>query len=40
VLLTYEGEGHGVVGNGVACVDDAFAAYMVDLEVPDEGMTC
>jgi pimeloyl-ACP methyl ester carboxylesterase len=40
VLLTYEGEGHGVVGNGVACVDDTFAAYVVDLEVPDDGMTC
>jgi pimeloyl-ACP methyl ester carboxylesterase len=40
VLLTYEGEGHGVVANGVACVDDTFAAYVVDLEVPDDGTTC
>jgi pimeloyl-ACP methyl ester carboxylesterase len=40
VLLTYEGEGHGVVANGVACVDDTFATYVVDLEVPDDGATC
>jgi pimeloyl-ACP methyl ester carboxylesterase len=40
VLLTYEGEGHTVVGNGVACVDDIVARYLVDLEVPDDGVTC
>jgi pimeloyl-ACP methyl ester carboxylesterase len=40
VLLTYEGDGHTVVGNGVACVDDAAAAYLVDLEVPEDGLTC
>jgi pimeloyl-ACP methyl ester carboxylesterase len=40
VLLTYEGEGHGVVGNGVNCIDDAVATYLVDLEPPDEGTTC
>lgn len=40
VLLTYEGEGHGVVANGVACIDDAVATYLVDLELPDEGTTC
>jgi hypothetical protein len=40
VLLTYEGEGHGVVGNGVSCIDDAVATYLVDLEPPDEGTTC
>lgn len=40
VLLTYEGEGHGVVGNGVACVDDAIARYLVDLEPPDDDTTC
>jgi pimeloyl-ACP methyl ester carboxylesterase len=40
VLLTYDGDGHTVVGNGVACVDDAFAAYLVDLQVPEDGLTC
>jgi pimeloyl-ACP methyl ester carboxylesterase len=40
VLLTYEGEGHGVVGNGVACIDDAVAAYLVDGETPDDGTSC
>jgi pimeloyl-ACP methyl ester carboxylesterase len=40
VLLTYEGEGHGVVANGVSCIDDAVAAYIVDLEPPPEGTTC
>jgi pimeloyl-ACP methyl ester carboxylesterase len=40
VLLTYEGEGHTVVGNGVPCVDDAVARYLVDLEAPEDGTTC
>ena len=40
VLLTYEGDGHTVVGNGVACVDDIATAYLVDLEIPDDRTTC
>src|SRR5918996_275738 len=40
VLLTYEGEGHTVVGNGVSCVDDAVTRYLVDLEPPADGTTC
>jgi pimeloyl-ACP methyl ester carboxylesterase len=40
VLLTYEGDGHTVVGNGVPCVDDIAADYLVDLEPPDDGTTC
>ena len=40
VLLTYDGEGHGVVASGVECIDDAVATYLVDLEPPDEGTTC
>jgi pimeloyl-ACP methyl ester carboxylesterase len=40
VLLTYEGDGHTVVGNGVPCVDEAAVAYLVDLEVPEDGLTC
>jgi pimeloyl-ACP methyl ester carboxylesterase len=40
VLLTHEGDGHGIVGMGNGCVDDAFAAYLVDLEPPEDGTTC
>jgi pimeloyl-ACP methyl ester carboxylesterase len=40
VLLTYEGQGHGVVGLGVACVDDAVTDYLIDLEPPPDGTTC
>jgi pimeloyl-ACP methyl ester carboxylesterase len=40
VLLTHRGEGHGVVGTGVSCVDDAVATYLVDLEPPDDGTVC
>ncbi|MGH9234260.1 MAG: alpha/beta hydrolase [Acidimicrobiales bacterium] len=40
VLLTYEGDGHTVVGNGVPCVDDIATDYLIDLDVPDDGTTC
>ena len=40
VLLTYEGDGHTVVGQGVECVDDIVASYLVDLEPPEDGTTC
>jgi pimeloyl-ACP methyl ester carboxylesterase len=40
VLLTYDGDGHTVVANGVSCVDDIAEAYLVDLEVPEDGTTC
>jgi pimeloyl-ACP methyl ester carboxylesterase len=40
VLLTYEGDGHTVVGQGVECVDDAVTRYLVDLEPPEDGTTC
>ena len=40
VLLTYEGDGHTVVGQGVECVDDAVTSYLVDLEPPEDGTTC
>ncbi|SHJ82286.1 alpha/beta hydrolase fold [Nocardiopsis flavescens] len=40
-LLTVEGTGHGIVGLGTnECVDRATAAYLIDLDVPDEGATC
>jgi pimeloyl-ACP methyl ester carboxylesterase len=40
VLLTYEGDGHTVVGQGNDCVDGAVARYLVDLEPPEDGTTC
>jgi hypothetical protein len=40
VLLTHEGEGHTIVGQGDTCVDDVATAYLVDLEVPSDGTTC
>jgi predicted esterase len=40
VLVTNEGDGHTVVGNGKACIDDLVAAYLVDDEVPEDGYTC
>lgn len=40
-LLTYEGEGHGVVATGSSsCVDDAVSDYLVDVEPPPDGTTC
>jgi pimeloyl-ACP methyl ester carboxylesterase len=40
VLLTHQGQGHTVVGQGLACVDDAVARYLVRLEPPPPGTTC
>lgn len=40
VLLSYEGDGHTVVGNGVSCVDDIVITYLVDLEPPEDDTTC
>ncbi|MGH9243011.1 MAG: alpha/beta hydrolase [Acidimicrobiales bacterium] len=39
VLLTYEGEGHTSYGSS-PCVDDAVAAYLVDLSLPAEDTVC
>ncbi|MGO1770903.1 MAG: alpha/beta hydrolase [Microbacterium sp.] len=39
-LLTYEGEGHSAYGNGSACIDDAVGAFLLDGEVPKDGLTC
>ncbi len=38
VLVTREGEGH--TGYASLCVREALDAYLVDLEVPDDGYTC
>ncbi len=40
ILITNEGDGHTVVGNGKACIDDLVAAYLVDDVVPEDGVTC
>ncbi|MDT0349890.1 alpha/beta hydrolase [Pseudonocardia charpentierae] len=39
-LLRVEGEQHGAVLSGSACVDDAVSAYLVDLTVPASGTAC
>jgi pimeloyl-ACP methyl ester carboxylesterase len=39
-LLKVEGNQHGAVLQGNACVDDAVAAYLVDLKVPAAGTSC
>jgi pimeloyl-ACP methyl ester carboxylesterase len=40
VLISYDGEGHTVYGNGVSCIDEVVDAYFVDDEVPDEDPDC
>lgn len=40
-LLTVEDDGHTVIANGVnACADAIAAAYLIDLEIPEEDQTC
>lgn len=39
VLLTREGDGHVSFGR-TACIDDAVAAYLIDLRVPPAGTVC
>lgn len=40
VLLTHQGEGHTVVGQGNVCVDAAVTSYLLDGTLPAEGTTC
>jgi pimeloyl-ACP methyl ester carboxylesterase len=40
VLISYEGEGHTIYAQGVACVDDAVDAYLIDGTVPSEDPKC
>jgi len=40
VLITNEGDGHTVVADGNACIDDLVTAYLIDDEVPVDGTTC
>lgn len=39
-LLTYDGDGHTVYGDGNTCVDRTTDAYLLDLVVPPEGKRC
>ncbi|MGW6494835.1 alpha/beta hydrolase [Nonomuraea angiospora] len=39
-LLTVEGEQHGALLAGNACVNEAVAAYLIDLKSPAEGARC
>ncbi|MET9245046.1 alpha/beta hydrolase [Nonomuraea sp. NPDC003709] len=39
-LLTVEGEQHGALLAGNACVNDAAAAYLIDLKSPADGARC
>lgn len=39
-LLAVEGEQHGTLLAGNACVNDAVAAYLIDLKSPAEGARC
>jgi predicted alpha/beta hydrolase family esterase len=40
VLISYEGEGHTIYAQGVACVDDTVDAYLIDGTVPTEDPNC
>jgi pimeloyl-ACP methyl ester carboxylesterase len=40
VMITYNGEGHTVFGNGVPCIDDLVSAYFVDDTVPVSDPNC
>ena len=40
ILITNEGDGHTIVGNGKPCIDDLVTAYLVDDIVPEDGTVC
>ena len=39
-LLTMDGDGHTAYGGNSACIDEAVAAFLTDLEAPEEGTIC
>ena len=39
-LITHRGEGHTIYAQGDSCVDSAVNAYLLNLTVPPEGLTC
>jgi len=40
ILITNEGDGHGVTADGKPCIDDLVTAYLVDDVVPEYGTVC
>ena len=40
ILITNEGDGHTVVGQGKSCIDDLVTNYLLNDEVPKDGTTC
>lgn len=40
VLVTHEGEGHGVVASGDACIDEITTAYLIEQRSPRPGTVC
>jgi hypothetical protein len=40
VLVTYDGDGHTIVGQGDPCIDDVVADYLVELVTPPAGLVC
>jgi pimeloyl-ACP methyl ester carboxylesterase len=40
VLISRDGDGHTGYNKGNECVDDAVHAYLLDGEVPDDGLSC
>lgn len=40
VLISYEGEGHTIYAQGVACIDDTVDAYFIDGTVPASDPMC
>lgn len=40
VLVRRDGDGHTAFNMGNACVDDALEAYLIDGQVPEDGLTC
>lgn len=40
VLITNEGDGHGVASDGKPCIDDLVTDYLVNDVVPEDGTTC
>ncbi len=39
-LLTYEGEGHTAYGRSNQCIIDAVDAFLVDGDMPEDGLVC
>lgn len=39
-LVTYEGFGHTIYGQGHDCIDEAIDAYFLEGIVPEDGLTC